>query len=553
MLNIPDEIKALYKTDSVRKNFRVHFPNGENPDLTNSDIVAGSVSFTESVCSKDVLQFGLAEASRIEFECVNVPNIYGAVIECYNEIDATDADAQYQTTMPDLDYPVYQIPLGVFTVSSCPRSAGAMWKRRVEAYSEKYKSGQNIINDFLNEGSLKSEIYVNPVALGIASLGSAPAGSVTQDYAISFSTAQYYGLGTSAWEYNGNWYQIAITAGTAYIATVPTSLSRITCTYTDTVFSSLFTALSDYGAPDKCYQQLRDAILPNLYLQISSGRAPHWYAFDNPEDTGFIYNLDLQTTAEIRIPINLTAELVIDNVTAETYTFQNLSDNVAGNSYSLTSTALNKLAMLAKPTSGSVVYRYTDIVDLDSLQESVLELFGAFGQNGRNGNIESISLSKSSPVSMSMDEYSSLWWDEYDISPIGSVQLTYKDIDLNEDQTIIYEFGTGLSTYDMTNNYLLKNLAVSVNNLTGQTVEEFVTGLLDTYFIPNIQDIAFTPVQLSSLGLPYLEAGDYLEIDDGNGGTVGTYIMSRTLSGVQFLEDDIESKGGEIIGNVRSA
>jgi hypothetical protein len=29
--------------------------------------------------------------------------------------------------------------------------------------------------------------------------------------------------------------------------------------------------------------------------------------------------------------------------------------------------------------------------------------------------------------------------------------------------------------------------------------------------------------------------------------------MSRTLSGVQFLEDDIESKGGEIIGNVRSA
>jgi hypothetical protein len=154
---------------------------------------------------------------------------------------------------------------------------------------------------------------------------------------------------------------------------------------------------------------------------------------------------------------------------------------------------------------------------------------------------------------MSTDEYSTLWWDEYDIAPIGSVTLTYMDIDLNEEQTITYEFGDGISEYDMTDNYLLKNLAVSKNDLTNQTVEEFVTGLLDTYFIPNITDIAFTPVQLSSLGLPYLEAGDYLEIDDGNGGTVGTYIMSRTLSGVQFLEDDIESKGGEIIGNVRSA
>ena len=93
MLTVPATIQTLFKTDSVRKNFRVHFPNGENADLTNSDIISGSVRFTESVCSKDVLQFGLAEASRIEFECFNVQNIYGMTIECGIEVDTSSLSA----------------------------------------------------------------------------------------------------------------------------------------------------------------------------------------------------------------------------------------------------------------------------------------------------------------------------------------------------------------------------------------------------------------------------------------------------------------------------
>ena len=76
MLNIPDEIKALFKNGSAFKNFHVHFPNGENADLNNDDIVAESVQFTESICSKEVFQFGLSERSQIEFECVGVQNIF---------------------------------------------------------------------------------------------------------------------------------------------------------------------------------------------------------------------------------------------------------------------------------------------------------------------------------------------------------------------------------------------------------------------------------------------------------------------------------------------
>ena len=562
MLNIPAEIQALYKTDSVRKNFRVHFPNGESPDLTNSDIVAGSVSFTESVCSKDVLQFGLAEASRIEFECVNVPNIYGAVIECYNEIDATDADAQYQTTMPDLDYPVYQIPLGVFTVSSCPRSAGAMWKRRVEAYSSD-KVHDRSISDFLSD-KLAWRI---PTATSKQNAHLLVAGEVNSTLGLAFTESTISLTYTSQttqtlneWTYNGDTYTV-ITNTTGHYSsgdlTDFNALYRFTSNADMTQLNAMYKDLTEnYGMNNEWFHEVRKTTEAGISYGLALGAV-----FADSKDSGYVYpylELSQGSTITVVYPsATFTVELQKNYQTLKTYTISDYISSATLKKYTLTNpdeTVPMNLTYTGTLTNNSITYySYIGAVDLPAIAEGVSELTGQFMKTKRDGSAEIFSLSKSSPVAMSTDEYSSLWWDEYDISPIGSIEITYKDIDLKQEQTIIYEFGTGASTYDMTNNYLLKNLAVSANDLNNQTVEEYVTGLLDTYFIPNITDIAFTPVQLSSLGLPYLEAGDYLEIDDGNGGTVGTYIMSRTLSGVQFLEDDIESKGGEIIGNVRSA
>ena len=67
MLNIPESIKTLFKTDGVRKNFRAHFPTGEYSDITNSDVVSESLRFSESLCSQMPFKFGCAEASVLEF------------------------------------------------------------------------------------------------------------------------------------------------------------------------------------------------------------------------------------------------------------------------------------------------------------------------------------------------------------------------------------------------------------------------------------------------------------------------------------------------------
>ena len=103
MLNIPEEVKELYRQNSIRKNLRIDFPNGERTNLTNENLLAESFSFTESICSQSSLKFGLCEASVVEFECFGVEDIKGCKIEVYQEIDISDHRCQ-QANDYELEY-----------------------------------------------------------------------------------------------------------------------------------------------------------------------------------------------------------------------------------------------------------------------------------------------------------------------------------------------------------------------------------------------------------------------------------------------------------------
>jgi len=88
MLNIPEEVKKLFKTSNVKKNIRISFPNVERADITNENLIAESLSYTESVCSQESLKFGLCESSVLEFETAGIGNIKGMEITAEIEIDA---------------------------------------------------------------------------------------------------------------------------------------------------------------------------------------------------------------------------------------------------------------------------------------------------------------------------------------------------------------------------------------------------------------------------------------------------------------------------------
>ena len=139
MLDIPYEVKELFKEDSVKKNFRVHLLNERIPDITNEQIMSESVTFTESLCSKDQVEFGLCEASCLEFETVGIGNITGEEISAQIEIDCSSLGEEWcqknATYSDDVSFPYYAVPYGVFVVEESKRKAGKLERRAIKAYS----------------------------------------------------------------------------------------------------------------------------------------------------------------------------------------------------------------------------------------------------------------------------------------------------------------------------------------------------------------------------------------------------------------------------------
>ena len=139
MLNIPQSIKNLFKTDGVLKNIRISFPNGEYDDICNDRIIKESLKFNESISNREEIKFGICESSQISFDCVDVGNIKGMEIRVVVEIDVTSIPVSARpegcTTSADVPFPYFPVPLGVFIVDECKRDAGFL-KRKVVAYSK---------------------------------------------------------------------------------------------------------------------------------------------------------------------------------------------------------------------------------------------------------------------------------------------------------------------------------------------------------------------------------------------------------------------------------
>ena len=148
MLSIPEEIKQAIKEDSALVNVRVVFVNGEFPDITNEQIDSDSVTFTESICSGDSLSLGLMESPTFEFEACNIPNIKGKKINVFYEYYC-DSSVQGAVYKADLSHYVYQLPIGLFTVSSSPKETD-MDFRKVTAYASVIDESLTLRSDYIS-------------------------------------------------------------------------------------------------------------------------------------------------------------------------------------------------------------------------------------------------------------------------------------------------------------------------------------------------------------------------------------------------------------------
>lgn len=624
MLNVPETVKHLFKQDGIRKNFRVHFPNGELPDITNDNIAQESVRFTESICSQDVLKFGLTEAPVIEFETVGIANMYGMWIECGIEIDLSSLSAAqiadiaagtwdgYYTPLEDSDigFAFFHVPYGVFRVESCPRDHQAMTHRQVQAFGysprdlndnpfeAKKRNALNLpesyqpnMYQFLLEivgynmpGTMEREGFAEtPVSESMYHPQSTSQTVFSQYFTVKDSNGTDHTLLTSVQYFHG------YTEGSG-------SQSRPRKLTPDSLYSanmngvSYFTILRNIASAlehDRIgidleksgfasWISLAKAMLTGVnginylypgvsyYPQFESmGGGSHYQKIDIEGDNAVVYPHVNTYTGEIN-NINVVgiyetffipSDFLIDRSTADgggsvfeyrvptraSFTRYTRSEPIPDLALTFPQTASGKLAVAGASATG---YSYGGNISTPDIINGYIEMFARFGRVNRHNYFEMLRLLDDSPVSIAPAEYSQFWWDEYDVLPIGSIKYTYTDSD-NQEAVQEYEFGNGASVYDMTGNALIK--AMHISNTT--TLE----GILASNFVPNLAPIAFTPIDLSMKGLPYIETGDYIAVAAEDGTIAYSFNMRQEISGIQVLTATVESTSGDIIESGESS
>ena len=222
--------------------------------------------------------------------------------------------------------------------------------------------------------------------------------------------------------------------------------------------------------------------------------------------------------------------------TVTMYTPNAQSDPV-GFKFEASLTERKKFSMLTTEKT-MYAFGFTDAFAVTDLVNGWLELTGRFATASRAGGMMMILLSDDEPVAITPTDYSEMWWDEYNVDPIGTVRYAYTDA-TGEEQVVNWEFGQGESVYDMTDNAVLRSM-------TGAS-PEVIQDILANWFIPNSKSVNFCPVDLDMKGLPFLEAGDAISVTAQDGTVCKSFILRRELDGVQALADQISSESGLII------
>ena len=610
MLTVPAAIQSLYKTDGVRKNFRCHFPNGEQADITNADVVRESLRFTESVCSQNTFKFGLCEASMVEFETVGRANMMGAVIECGIEIDTSSLSAAQISAIQsspgdgtlvlasasDIGYGFYRIPLGVFQVTSCPRDHQAMTHRRVTAIGElspynPFETAKE--NTYVPEKDYKPNAYL----LALEMLGwQNKAGILAQGFTEQAATewrptngSLYISLEKNVTlkdaggndltftTYIGFYYGIyqadpdvrevtdmdmlyaADLHGVDYGKTVTDAAAAMEGTSVDL-------AESGFGSWDELVRDIFSQDLAGtpylvpgvIYERVTVGSlsAPEGTLCPISGDNDAIYpyvgasvdkNNQPITQARFFMPCSFTIYETTGGTFTQVYdrniTHASISVYIPSATVPVLTLAVGETAntKLQKGLTKYTAYAHGGNFEPEKIPEGLLEFRGMFARLDRTGTLDMFALSSSSPAAVIPGDYMECWWDEYDVSPVGTVLIAFLNGEEGETEAEV-SLGTGRSVYDMTDNAVLKSLAAA----NAGTISVY----LGREFKQHARQIGFTPAEMTMQAWPWMEAKDALRITAEDATTIDTYALQMEISGIQDLRADIVSRGGEIIGEV---
>ncbi|MCR5450698.1 MAG: hypothetical protein K6F23_15035 [Solobacterium sp.] len=584
MLNIPVEIQELIKTDGVKKNFRVHFPNGERADITNENIASESVSFTESVCSSDIFRFGGAEASEIQFEMVGIENIIGMMIECSMEYAVP---ANMQATYGEW----YSVLYGTFTVTSCPRNHEDMTHRKVQAVSRTSITNDELMPQVeqgkLNIKHFAKDDYEPNVKYLLGSVN-----GITDEYTTTFIGNQ----DTISSQITGTQSRvIAKVANTMYYAIfnykckyvdVENCLYTLTGEYDDSVdryLDSVIASLTNPTVYDTNIEFLKTLTCLNIGSQVPYNiykgnlwfrdfkHLQHCYPYMNMEHYDNFW-IPVEVTVEIRK--NYTGGELVSTYTGNPFPTFSISKHTTVDDFPLT-LAINH-TLETSLDSGIKMYSFANAYTMADIVIGYAELFAGFNRRNRDGSSSVIRFNNTNPYPLTAsDVEGQAWWDEYDIADIGSIKYCWTDG--KGDNEGEYTWNPDGSVYDMTDNGLFKSIKLRIktvnalDKMTDPTMYYVYSGnwyayngtefvqmgeyeskssiiehMLDTFFLP-YADIHFAPIDMNIRGLPFLQCGDAITFTAADGTVIQSYILNHTFSGIQHITENLDTVQGEVL------
>lgn len=93
-------------------------------------------------------------------------------------------------------------------------------------------------------------------------------------------------------------------------------------------------------------------------------------------------------------------------------------------------------------------------------------------------------------------------------------------------------------TYGKSDDYKL--LEISANSIFSiiKISDDDMNTILE-YMMDKIKDVRYMPISLTARGYPFVEIGDYVIVNTLDGSQIESYVLERTLSGINYLSDEI--------------
>lgn len=120
--------------------------------------------------------------------------------------------------------------------------------------------------------------------------------------------------------------------------------------------------------------------------------------------------------------------------------------------------------------------------------------------------------------------YKSISFENYTVTPIDKVQF------IDKEGQIIRTAGTGTNIFTLKDNPLIWGK-------TSAQLANAATNLFNT-----VRGLWYVPSEVECVGLPYVECGDFV-LMAARRSLVRAYVLSRTLKGIQILEDSYSADG----------